>query len=154
MKMEEHRYDDILYLPHHVSKTHPQMARMDRAAQFAPFAALTGHKEAVHETARLTENEVEQDETVKRMLDDKLHALLQAGDARPEVSITYFVPDEKKSGGAYQKVTGRVQKAETYRQILRMEDGTKIPVKYIVDIESDWFCQEFWVDFAEKVGYI
>ena len=93
-------YDDIIDLPHHVSETHPPMSRADRAAQFSPFAALTGYDAAVRETARMTERRIELDEGVKAELNARLNCILEHLSEHPQVSITYFMPDEKKSGGA------------------------------------------------------
>ena len=100
------KYDDIIHLPHHVSATRPRMPMLDRAAQFSPFVALTGYEAAVRETARLTDQRVELDESAKAELDRKLRLLLSLP-GQPEASITYFRPDERKEGGAYETVTGR-----------------------------------------------
>src|ERR1035437_4752031 len=94
-------YDDIIHLPHHISTTHPHMSAYDRAAQFAPFAALTGHDAAIAETARLTERRVELDEYSKADLNQRLCIIQDRMDEQPEVSITYFQPDQRKTGGAY-----------------------------------------------------
>lgn len=136
---EERRgYDDIIDLPHHVSKTHPQMPAADRAAQFAPFAALTGHGEAVKETARLTGRRIDLDETVKADLDQKLSGILErlAPGEYPEVSVVYFVPDKRKAGGMYKEIFGCVKKLDAHRKELIFTDGTKVPVSEIIEIES------------------
>lgn len=135
---KRHQYDDIIDLPHHVSKTRPQMPIADRAAQFAPFAALSGHGEAVKETARLTRQRIELDETLKAALDQKLNRVrseLEAGE-QPEVSVVYFVPDERKAGGAYEEASGCVRGIDEYRRELTFTDGTRIPVREIIGIES------------------
>ena len=107
---EGHKYDDIIMLPHHVSKRHPQMSPLNRAAQFSPFAALTGHEDAIQETARLTDSFVEMDESRKSQLDGQLGLIRDNLDAQPEIEVTYFQPDEKKSGGAYLAPRGRGEK--------------------------------------------
>lgn len=132
---DRHRYDDILDLPHPISKTHPQMPVADRAAQFAPFAALTGHGEAVRETARPTEKRIELDEDSKAVLDAKLQSIRKQLESEPIVTITYFVPDKKKQGGMYVTVTGSVKKLQGYERSMILTDGTKIPVDEIVEIE-------------------
>lgn len=98
---DPHRYDDMLHLPHPTSQKHPRMPISDRAAQFSPFAALTGHEAAVKETARLTDQKIELDESKKAILDAKLQMIVEQIKSQPIVTITYFVPDEKKAGGAY-----------------------------------------------------
>ena len=131
------KYEDIIHLPHHVSKKRPQMAIKDRAAQFSPFAALTGHEAAVKETARLTEEKMELDESTKRRLDETLQILMEQlrRDIHVLVQITYFLPDEKKTGGSYLRIREKIQKIDTYRRIIFMMDKTKVPIDDIVDIE-------------------
>lgn len=135
---DPHRYDDIMNLPHHVSKGHLPMPIINRAAQFAPFAALSGYEEAVSETARLTEEKVELDENCKEILDEKLHMIkehLQDPLKECAVKVTYFEPDEKKAGGEYLTVSGAVRKIDSYEQTLIMQDGKKIRIEYIINIE-------------------
>lgn len=127
-------YEDIIYLSHHVSTKRPQMSLHDRAAQFAPFAALTGHEEAVKEAARLTDGKIELDENEIQLLDQKLQ-YLEAQAKQPVIEITYFLPDQRKSGGAYVDVQGRLKRIDRYNQCLRMEDGTEIPITDILKIE-------------------
>ncbi|MFG6319323.1 MAG: hypothetical protein K1W33_05650, partial [Clostridia bacterium] len=103
------KYDDIINLPHYISKKHPQMSIEARAAQFAPFAALTGHSEAIRETARLTDERIEIDEDLKVIIDSKLRMIQKKISLKPTVSITYFVPDEKKKGGEYVTIVGNVK---------------------------------------------
>jgi len=133
------KYDDIISLPHHESTKHPKMSALDRAAQFLPFAALTGHDAAIRETARLTDNKAELDEIRKEELGLHLQLLQEQLIQRPQVSITYFVPDAKKDGGAYRTITGAIQKIEeTWHQVI-MENGTVIPISDIFEIESTIF---------------
>ena len=128
-------YEDIIHLPHYVSKRRAQMALRDRAAQFAPFAALTGHDAAVQETARLTENKIELDENEFALLDQKLR-YLEAQQMQPIIAVTYFVPDQRKSGGAYVEVQGRMKQIDRYHHCLRMEDETMIPIEDILKIDE------------------
>ena len=132
-------YEDIINLPHHVSKTRPQMSMLDRAAQFSPFAALTGYDAAIKETGRLTDEKIEMDEDRKAVLDMKQAYLIEMLDEQPEISITYFQPDTKKSGGAYVTVTGNLKRFDEYERLLILTDGKKIPMDDIADIESDHF---------------
>ena len=133
------KYEDIINLPHHVSATRPQMSMMDRAAQFSPFAALTGYDDAIKETGRLTGEKIEMDEDRKAALDMKQAYLIEMIDEQPEISITYFLPDAKKSGGAYVTVTGNLKRFDEYERLLILTDGKKIPMDDIADIESDLF---------------
>ncbi len=135
---DRQRYDDIIHLPHHVSKVHPQMAPGDRAAQFSPFAALTGYEDVLEEAGRLTGERIELDEDAKIILDEKLQMIQEQITARLQVEITYFVPDEKKAGGAYNTAEGWVKKIDRYGQNIIMNDGTKIPVGEIRDIKGFW----------------
>lgn len=136
---DEHKYDDIIHLPHPVSARHPQMSLLDRAAQFSPFAALTGHDAAIKETARLTEERIELDENRIEMLDERLQMIRENLSAKPEVTFTYFKPDEKKSGGAYLTVTGRVKKMDGDEHQVLLEDGTVIDMEELVGIEGELF---------------
>ena len=121
-------YDDIIHLPHHVSQNHPQMPMLDRAAQFAPFAALTGYKAAVGETARLTAERRELDAQEAEELNRRLATLITHLPDRPEATIEYFVPDDRKAGGEYVTVSGRVRHISFPERTLVMEDGTVIPL--------------------------
>lgn len=141
MKKVTTQYEDIINFPHHVSATHPQMSAIDRAAQFSPFAALTGYEAAIKETGRLTENYLDLDESRKAELDAKLQSLARrlkatSGDGPPEISINYFLPDERKDGGAYVRISGKVKKIDEYRRLLRMNDGGEIPIDHIYEIEE------------------
>ncbi len=132
-------YNDIINLPHHVSKKHPQMSLYARSSQFAPFAALTGYEEAVKETARETSERIDLDEELKNILDSKILLLSEKIKSKPEISFTYFVPDAKKNGGTYINVTGIVRKIDTYSQTIYLADNTEIPVGDIIDINGEIF---------------
>lgn len=132
-------YDDIINLPHPVSKKHPQMSMLNRAAQFAPFAALTGHGAAIEETARLTDNQIELDENSRVELDRKMEILLNQIYRHPIVTLTYFLPDARKSGGAYYSITASVKKWDEFEQTLIMSDGTALNVSSILDINGEIF---------------
>jgi len=132
-------YDDIINLPHHVSTKRPQMSMLDRAAQFAPFAALTGYDAAIKETGRLTDDRIELDEESLNVLNMKFQMLVDALDENQEVSFTYFKPDETKAGGAYVTAMGSVKKVDDYERLITMNDGTKIPMDDVYSIESEIF---------------
>jgi len=133
----EHKYDDIINLEHHISKTHKQMSMQNRAAQFAPFAALTGYEEAVKETARFTEQKIELDEELNNILDEKLRLIQSQIKNTPEITVIYFVPDDKKRGGKYQKITGKIKKIDDYNKFIIFTDGKYIPIKDIIDISGE-----------------
>ena len=135
------RYDDIIHLPHHVSKTRPQMSMMDRAAQFSPFAALTGYDAAIKETGRLTDEKIELGEETKAVLDRKQRYLSDMISVQPEITVTYFLPDERKSGGTYLSVTGKLKRIDEYERMMILTDGKKIPLDDIMDIESNLCCE-------------
>ncbi len=132
-------YDDIINLPHYQSKKRPHMSLHDRAAQFSPFAALTGHDEAIRETARLTDERIELDETTKSILNDKFNYIMENISSQPEISVTYFVPDVSKSGGKYVDHIGKVKKYDYHNKILHFTDGVQIKVYDIIEIESEIF---------------
>ena len=134
-----HSYDDLIGLPHHVSAVRPHMSRLDRAAQFSPFAALTGYDAAVRETARLTQPCIELDESSRAVLNEKLQRLRERLNEWTEVAITYFVPDGRKAGGAYIRVTGQVKKIDTYARTVVLMDRTVIPMEQIYSIEGKCF---------------
>lgn len=134
---DAHRYDDIINLPHHQSKERPHMSLHDRAAQFAPFAALTGHEDAIKETARLTENEMLLDESIKEEINSKINELSEHLSEKQNVSITYFKPDKKKTGGAYLTDIGIVKKINEAEKILIMDSGMKIQMEQIYGIEIE-----------------
>ncbi|WP_298035191.1 hypothetical protein [uncultured Dysosmobacter sp.] len=131
------KYDDILRLSHPTSERHPRMPISDRAAIFSPFAALTGHSAAIAETARLTQRRIELDEDSKARLDLKQQVLAEIIDRQPEVTITWFQPDERKEGGSYVTATGRLKKVDTLERTLVLTDGTKIPLNDVLDLESE-----------------
>jgi len=133
------QYDDIINLPHHVSSTRPQMSMADRAAQFSPFAALTGHDAAIKEKARLTIARIDMDEDALIALNMKFQLLVDSLDDEPEISITYFKPDERKDGGAYLEATGVLKKLDEYERMIVLTDGRKIKMDDILDIEGDIF---------------
>lgn len=147
------KYDDIIHLQRPLSRKHPPMSRYDRAAQFSPFAALTGHGEAVKETARLTEQRVELDEYEKEILRGRLQQLVNCVEAwnaaglpaedRPGVTVTWFVPDFRKEGGQYVTAGGRVKKIDPYlRQIVLLDAGgewMEVPLDEIIRVESEIF---------------
>ena len=133
------KYDDIINLPHHESTKHPKMPALDRAAQFLPFAALAGHDAAVRETARQTDNKMELDEIRKEELNEHLQLLMEHLVQKPQVSITYFVPDTKKEGGSYLTITGAIGKIEENQRQVIMENGTVIPMNDIYEIEGTIF---------------
>ena len=141
MENISHKYDDIINLPHHVSKKHPQMSLHDRAAQFSPFAALTGHKAAINETARLTDEKQILSEDVIAKLNDQLNLIKENISSNPIVTITYFVPDDRKSGGAYISNTGVVKKINEYNHTVVLTDKTVIPIEQISEIQSDIFSE-------------
>lgn len=136
---DPHRYDDMLDLPHHISDTHPQMPPENRAAQFAPFAALTGYDAAVKETARLTDQKIVLDDDTKLLLNGKLQMIRENIKAHPEVTITFFQPDLKKAGGAYIAITGNVKKVDTYERLIVMANEKSIPVNDMIDIDGELF---------------
>jgi len=135
----DHKYGDIIALPHHRSTRHPHMPLADRAAQFSPFAALTGHGEAIRETARLTDSKTELSEEVKTYLNARLSFLSENIKEHPEISVTYFLPDERKAGGAYVSKIGFVKKINEYEHTLVMQDGIVIPIDDIVAIDGEPF---------------
>lgn len=135
-------YDDIIHLPHHVSKRHPQMSLYNRAAQFAPFAALTGYEEAIIETARLTAPKVDMMEDNQQLLDRKLALLSRSLREQPTVSITYFQPDKKKSGGQYLTVTGVIKSIHDSERVILMADGKSVSIDTIISIDGDIFSSE------------
>ena len=132
-------YEDIINLPYHVSATKPQMSMIDRAAQYSPFAALTDYDAAIKETGRLTDEKIEMDEEALNILNMKFQVLVDSMDDEPEVTFTYFKPDGRKAGGAYIEVTGRVKKVDDFERRIVMQNGTKMPMDDILNIEGDIF---------------
>ena len=117
------------------------MSMMDRAAQFSPFAALTGYDAAIKETGRLTDEKIELGEETKAVLDRKQCYLSNMISVQPEITVTYFLPDERKSGGTYLSVTGKLKRIDEYERMMILTDGKKIPLDDIMDIESNLFCE-------------
>lgn len=132
-------YDDIINLPHHVSSKRPQMTLENRAAQFAPFSALTGYSEAIKETGRLTNKKIEIDEEEKIILNTKLQILNENIKNKPEITITCFIKDKTKSGGIYKEITGIIKKINIYDQEILLEEKTKILLNNIYDIKGEIF---------------
>ena len=128
-------YDDIIRLPHPDSPKHPRMSLYDRAAQFSPFAALTGHSAAIAETGRLTDRRVELDEYEMARVDAELQRLQELLPGGPTASITYFVPDERKNGGSYQTVTGEVKRIDAVTGVIQMTDRREIPIEDVFSIK-------------------
>ena len=133
------KYDDMLNMEHHVSKLHAPMSMTNRAAQFAPFAALTGYDEAVRETGRLTDRRAELDENEKEEINNKLLMLQDCIDEHHTVTITYFVPDKNKQGGKYETVTSAVKKLNVIDRCLIMDNGTNVEINEITDITGEIF---------------
>ena len=128
-------YDDIINLPHPTSTKHPRMPMIDRAAQFMPFRALTGYEDAVHETSRLTDERVELTEDEKALLDTKLQRLADRLDSHPQVTLTWFRPDKRKTGGAYVTTTGQIRKIDDFEGVLILLGGERILIEDILDIQ-------------------
>lgn len=132
-------YDDIIHLPRHVSKRHPQMSLYNRAAQFAPFSALTGYGDAIAETARQTNSKIEIMEDNRQLMDRKLSILTTCLEEEPSITITYFQLDGHKDGGQYLTLTGIVKAIRTNEHIIIMKDRKKIRIDTIVDLEGEVF---------------
>ena len=132
-------YNDIIHLSHPTSKNRPRMSIHDRAAQFSPFSALSGHAAAIAETARLTDRKLELNEDTRAELDRRQAILLEHFSERPEVPGTWVRPDERKSGGAYITTTGRLKKIDEIERVLVLTDGARIPLEDVAGLESDSF---------------
>ena len=132
-------YEDIMHLSRPVSKTHPQMPIADRAAQFAPFAALTGYDVSIFEAARLTEKRIELDDKAIEILNIKLQFLKEHIKEQPKITVTYFVPDTKKDGGAYVEYSGTIRVMDETQKVIIMGDRTKIEIGMILDLQSEVF---------------
>ena len=129
-------YDDLLDLPHHVSAVRPPMPVSERAAQFSPFAALTGFEDRVSETARITEDEIFLAEDQKELLDRRLAELSSSADPRPLLSFTIFQPDARKSGGSFREISGRIKKIDRETRSILLEDQTRLAIDAILDIRE------------------
>lgn len=136
---EKGKYDDIIMIPHHVSKKHPQMSPLNRAAQFSPFAALTGYDAAIQEAQRLTDSFIEIDESREIELNEQFSFIRENLDKQPELKITCFQPDEKKSGGSYITVCGRIKKIDEYNRQVVFVDGTTLSIDYILSMQGELF---------------
>ena len=132
---DEHRYDDILHLPHHQSNERAHMSLHDRAAQFAPFAAVAGHDAAIAETARVTEEKIILDETMIEIINKTLYEIARCHTGKRHVTITYYRPDSRKKGGAYVTDVGVVNKINETENLVIMDSGITIKMEYIVGIE-------------------
>lgn len=132
-------YDDILHLPHHVSKKHPPMPLLSRAAQFSPFDALTGYGDRIRETSRLTDDKVSPDENLKVIMDRKLRILEEHLPEHPVITVTFFVPDDRKEGGSYQTVTETVRKIDHIRRTIIFSDRSEIFADDITDLSGELF---------------
>ena len=133
---QSHKYDDILHLPRPVSEKRARMSMIDRGAQFSPFAALVGYDAAIAETARLTEIQIELTDSAKAAVNEQLRLLAERVRTCPWVTVTWFLPDERKSGGVYVTLTERVKKVDVYREMLVLADGREIPFGSIYEIEA------------------
>ncbi len=131
------KYDDIIHLPHHTSPRHPRMSMRDRAAQFAPFSALTGYGDTIDETARLTDGKIVLTEDAKALLDMKQRLLAERIHTHPQVSVTHFVPDPRKSGGSYRTFTGRLKQIDGVNKVLVFADGQRVKIDDVLSIEDD-----------------
>ena len=131
------KYDDIINLPNPTPTCKPRMSALDRAAQFAPFAALTGYEAVVAEAARLTDDRLELSEDMKIILNDKMQMIVDNLDKEPFVTIKYFVPDKRKAGGAYVEASGIVKEIDEYERCIIMTDGIKIPIEQVRAIDGE-----------------
>ena len=136
---EKFPYEDIIDLPPHISKKHPQPTMMERASRFSPFAAVTGYEDMVQEEARYTIEKAELDESAKEKISEKLGVIAQYLVEKPQVTITYFKPDHSKAGGKYVEVVGIVKHIDEYRRVVIMEDGNIIYIEDIYDIKGKIF---------------
>lgn len=136
---KKNNYDDIINQPHHISPRHPRMSMSDRAAQFAPFAALTGYGDVIKETARLTDQKPELSESEKSELDYKLRMACDFPVEKPTIILTYFVPDQKKDGGSCRTISGKIKKIDDYQKQIILEDRTRIDIDCILNIDGEFY---------------
>ena len=134
-----HEYDDIIELPHHPSERHPRMTMQSRAAQFSPFAALTGYDDVIDETARLTDRRIPLEDEQKLEIDSRLEYIRENLKDRPEITARYFVEDGRKAGGSYATVTGNVRRIDDLERLLIMTDGRKIPIDDLYSLSGQFF---------------
>mgnify|MGYP003306360418 CR=1 FL=1 len=140
MQKNNGKYDDIINLPHHISKKYPRMSLEARSAQFAPFSALTGYEEVIRETSRVTNKRIEINEELKAVLNEKLLLIKSRISTRPIITVTYFIPDSKKNGGRYITVIGNVLKIDEYKQKIFLENKIEIPISEIIEIiDALWY---------------
>ncbi len=132
-------YGDIIDMPHHQSKKRPHMSLSDRAAQFAPFAALRGYEDEISETARQTDKKLELDNDAAALLNERLHIIIESIKNEPEISLTYFIPDDKKEGGKYVSSTGKVRRVDEIQRFIQFKDETKISIDNLLRIEGKIF---------------
>ena len=137
MASTSNKYDDIINMEYHKSTNRPHMSLHDRAAQFAPFAALTGHEEAIEETARLTDEKIILDEVAKETISRNLYEISMNLDKKWNVSITYFKPDRLKEGGVYLTDVGTVKKIDQVEKLVVMDNGMKLNIEAIVGINRE-----------------
>jgi len=137
--MSDFPYEDILYHPHHRSKKRIPMDVANRAAQFAPFAAVVGHREAVNETARYTDEKKELSEYEKEVISGRLLYIKEHPEENLQVEVTYFVPDEKKSGGFYHKHTGVIARIREFDRCIIFKDEKEIFIDDVLSIDSEKF---------------
>lgn len=128
------KYDDIINMPRHISKKHPQMSLEMRSAQFEPFAALTGYDEQIQETSRSTSQRIELNEELKEILNKKLQKIQEKINKKPEITVTYFIEDLKKNGGEYVTVKGKARKIDINKHLIIFEDKKEIPIEDIIEI--------------------
>ena len=129
-------YSDIIKLPHHISIKYPQMSRENRAAQFAPFAALNGYEDAIDETARITDVKIELDEEMKKIINEKLNYIDSHIMERPQAIFTYFLADERKNGGSYVAVTGNVRQIDLVNNLIILTNKEKINILDLIGISG------------------
>lgn len=144
------QYEDIINLPHHVSEKRPHMSNYDRAAQFSPFAALTGYDSAIAETARLTDQRIELSDDRIEAIDAVLRVVGENIDSKPEIEVVYFKQDAKKDGGAYLTVTGNIKKINEIEKTLLFTDGRVIPILDILSIRCDELSADCGGDYDES----
>ena len=130
------KYKDIINLPHHVSKNHPRMSLNNRSAQFAPFSALTGYSEKIKETARITDKKIELDEGLKTVISNRLQIIKENIKSVPQVTITYFIKDQRKSGGSYKTIITNIKKIDEVNKIFILTNNEKIQIDDIINISK------------------